>query len=87
MNVVGDAGFTRNASTLWAAEYDQVVFRSRDELHERVRHFLRHDADRAAITRDMRQRVLETMTYKAIARQTIDFVARDLASGRASVAA
>lgn len=74
-------GFTRNAATLWA-EYDRVAFASRDELHARVRHFLYDDADRAQVVRGMRERVLECMTYKSIAKQTIDFVTNDLIKQR-----
>ncbi|CAN5413605.1 hypothetical protein BH09PLA1_BH09PLA1_21950 [soil metagenome] len=76
-------GFTRNAGTLWA-EYDRVAFASKQELHARVKHFLHDDADRAQVTRGMRERVLECMTYKAVAKQTIEYVTADLLKQRAA---
>ncbi|MBC8106822.1 MAG: hypothetical protein H7Z14_09560 [Anaerolineae bacterium] len=81
--VAAAGGFTRNASTLWT-EYDRVAFAGREELHERVGHFLYDDADRAQVTRGMRDRVLECMTYKAVAKQTMEFVTNDLLRQRAA---
>jgi len=81
LSVNAASGFTRNAATLWA-EYDRVAFASKEQLHARVRHFLHDDADRAQVVRGMRERVLECMTYKAIAKQTIQFVTNDLMKQR-----
>jgi hypothetical protein len=80
--VCATGGFTRNASTLWP-EYDRVAFSTKQQLHDCVRHFLHDDADRAQVVRSMRDRVLERMTYKAIAQQTIEFVTNDLTKQRA----
>jgi hypothetical protein len=77
LSVTAADGFSRNAATLWD-QYDQVAFDSREQLHRLVRHFLHDDAGRAAITRDMRQRVLERMTYKSVASRTIELISRDL---------
>ena len=49
--ITAAAGFTRSAATLWD-EYDDVVFDTRQQLHDRVRRFLRDDAARAQIRRD-----------------------------------
>jgi hypothetical protein len=84
--VTAKSGFTRSAATLWD-EYDEVVFDTRQQLHERVRRFLKNDAARAVVARSMRDRTLENMTYRSIARQTIDFIARDIAAESVAVAA
>ena len=83
LSVLAAGGFTRNASTLWA-EYDRVAFANKEQLHARVQHFLYDDADRAQVVRGMRERVLECVTYKAIAKQTLEFVTNDLLKQRAS---
>ena len=82
LSVCTAGGFVRNASTLWG-EYDRVAFTSKQDLHDRVQHFLLDDADRAQVTRAMRDRVLECMTYKAVAKQTMEFVTNDLLKQRA----
>ena len=84
--ITAAAGFTRSAATLWD-DYDDVVFDTRQQLHDRVRRFLRDDAARAQIARGMRSRTIERMTYKAVARQALDFITRDIAAERVAAAA
>jgi hypothetical protein len=80
LRALSRGGFTRMSSTLWPVEYGQVSFATRDELLARVRHFLAHADERAAIAESMRRRVLETVTYRGISRRLLAFVAEDLAA-------
>jgi hypothetical protein len=51
-----------------------IAWRSRARNSARAGPASSHDdADRAQVVRGMRERVLECMTYKAIAKQTIQF--------------
>jgi hypothetical protein len=72
------AGFTRSPATLWADEYPRVAFRTRDELHQLVRHFLCAAGERDAIGASMRSIMLEHMTYTGITRRMLNFIADDL---------
>jgi hypothetical protein len=82
-----DGEYTRSAATVWEQEYPQVAFRSREELHDRVKLFLADEPRRHDLAGAMRKTVVERFTYTAITRRLIDFIARDLARGSALLAA
>lgn len=71
------AGFKRSPATLWP-EYDRVTFSTREELQNLVRHFLRSPDERRAIARSMRNRVVDSMSYKGITRRLLSFLAEDI---------
>jgi hypothetical protein len=77
---MASAGFTRSPATLWPHEYDRVAFRTRDELIDRVRHFLVAPEERHDVARSMRSLVVERMTYTGITRRMLGFIASDLLS-------
>ena len=78
-------GFLRASSTLWPRQFGQVAFASRDQLLSKVRHFLSHPQERAAVVEAMRRVVLQQVTYRGISERMLSFVASDLA--RAAVPA
>ena len=80
---MASAGFTRSGATLWPREYPRVSFRTRDELHGLVRHFLDASDERAEIASSMRAAMLEHMTYKGITRRMLNFIAEDMLSAGA----
>ncbi len=86
LSVTAESAFSRNSATLWN-EYEQVSYDTREQLQARVMRFLTNDAERAIITRSMRARVLESLTYRAVARQTIDLVRADVSRGAIAIAA
>jgi hypothetical protein len=72
-------GFCPTASTLWK-EFDQVAFWNKEQLSRQVEHFLNDADDRRQIAAAMRARVLETVTYRAISKRMLSFIADDLVS-------
>ncbi len=80
------AGFTRSPATLFA-EYEQVSFRTREQLHALVRQYLNAPDERARIAASMRERVIQTMTYEAVTRRLLDFISRNLTRRNQSLAA
>lgn len=79
LRAAADGGFVRAASTLWPDDYPAVSFDNRDELLQKVRHFLAHPDQRQRLVDRMRRRVLETVTYTGISRRMLRFIADDLA--------
>ena len=75
---MASAGFTRSGATLWPDEYPRVSFRTREDLHQLVRHFLTAPRERDAIAASMRSTMLEHMTYKGVTRRMLSFIAEDL---------
>jgi hypothetical protein len=72
--------FTRSPATLWA-DYPTVVFATRDQLQDRVVHFLNSPEERREISARMFERVRDTMTYRALSRRMLNFIASDLLTG------
>ncbi|HEY4329637.1 MAG TPA: glycosyltransferase [Phycisphaerae bacterium] len=70
-------GFLESPVSLWP-QYDSVAFGSRDELQKRATYFLEHLQERVEIADAMRQRVVEHLSYEAINRRLLGFVAKDL---------
>lgn len=70
--------FQRTANTMWI-ESPRVTFNTKSELIKQIQHFLSSPDERRHIAASMRQRVLETHTYKAISQRMLDFIAADLA--------
>ena len=73
-----DVDFVRSPA-FWP-EYEQVAFDTKARLHERLRHFLSHPAERESLTNSMRQRVLDRLSYKAVNRRMLAFIADEIAS-------
>jgi len=71
-------GFCPTASTLWN-EFDQVAFWNKEQLGRQVQHFLSNADDRRETAAAMRARSLETVTYRAISKRMLNFIADDLA--------
>ena len=86
---MASAGFTRSPATLWPDEYPRVSFRTRDDLHGLVRHFLAASDERAQIASSMRATMLEHMTYKGVTRRMLSFIADDVRrqASRSAIAA
>jgi hypothetical protein len=76
------SGYIRSAGTIWGSDYDAVSFKNREELTDKVRHFLSDATDRQQIAERMRQPVLERFTYTAISRRLLEFIAGDLSRSR-----
>ena len=74
--------FMTSAASIWP-EYEQVAFNTRDELQQRVRHFLADEPERARIAQSMRQAMIERTSYTSISRRLLNFIADDLAISRA----
>jgi len=74
-----DGGFIRSAATLFD-QFDPVAFRSREDLHSRVRHFLGNPEERRQVAEAMRQRVLDCLTYSSITRRLLRFIADNLSN-------
>ena len=72
-----EGGFIRSAATLFD-EFDRVAFRTRDELHQRINHFLPDADERRQVAEAMRQRVLDRLTYTSITRRLLRFITNDL---------
>jgi spore maturation protein CgeB len=77
MALAADGDYTGSAKSVWP-EYDQVSFDSADTLRARLTHYLEHREEREAITRTMRQRVIDRLTYTATTRRLLDFISNDL---------
>jgi hypothetical protein len=77
LKLSADGGYIRSAGAVWP-EYDAVVYRTRDELLERVTHFLAHDDERRATAASMRAPVIDRFTYTATTRKLLAFIADDL---------
>jgi hypothetical protein len=73
-----DVEFVRSPA-FWP-EYEQVAFDTRASLHARIKHFLAHPEKRASLTNSMRERVLDRLSYKAVNRRMLSFIAGELAS-------
>ncbi len=71
-----DLEFSRSPA-FWP-EYEHVSFDSRARLQERIGHFLSRPDDRESLTKSMRERVLSRLSYKAVSRRMLDFIAADL---------
>lgn len=77
MEEIAMVGFIRTANTLWENS-DRITFGTREEMTAKVRHFLSAPEERRQIVNDMRQRVLETHTYRRVSQRLIEFIAEDL---------
>jgi hypothetical protein len=75
---MASARFTRSGATLWPDEYPRVSFRTREDLHQLVRHFLTAPHEGEAIAASMRSAMLEHMTYKGVTRRMLRFIADDM---------
>ena len=75
--VTANEGFIRSAGTIWP-EFDDVAFNGKEELQRKVRYFLAAPDHRKQLTRSMRQRVLETVTYQATSERMLQFIGNDL---------
>jgi hypothetical protein len=73
--------FQRTANTMWL-ESPAVTFDSQAELVGQIARFLKDPEERRRIAAGMRQRVLETHTYRAISKRMLDFIAGDLEKSR-----
>jgi hypothetical protein len=71
-------GFCPTASTLWK-EFDRVAFWNQQQLEQMVRHFLANADERREIAMAMRQRALQSVSYGAISKRMLSFIAEDLA--------
>jgi hypothetical protein len=80
-----DVDFVRSPA-FWS-EYDQVAFDSKARLHERIGHFLAHPEERESLTNSMRARVLDRLSYKAVNRRMLEFIADELGARQAHSAA
>jgi hypothetical protein len=74
---LAEDGFSHCASTLWGEDFDRVAFRSKQELHERIAHYLGKADERRDVASRMRQRVLERMSYTTTTRRMLDFITAD----------
>jgi spore maturation protein CgeB len=77
MALAADGDYTGSAKSVWP-EYDQVSFDSADTLRARLTQYLKHPDEREVITKTMRQRVLDRLTYTATTRRLLDFISNDL---------
>jgi hypothetical protein len=71
-------GFCPTASTLWK-EFDRVAFWNKQQLEQMVKHFLANADERREIATAMRERALQTVSYGAISKRMLNFIADDLA--------
>ena len=78
LNATAAGGFTRASSTLWPEDFPRVAFSNREELLGKLRHFLANPQERLAVAARMRDRVLETVTYRGISRRMLSFIADEL---------
>jgi hypothetical protein len=88
LKLSADGGFIRSASSVWK-EYDQVAFRSAEQVKQQIAHYLSHPEQRAAVAASMRQVVLDRFTYRSTSQRLLDFMADELSRDvtRASAAA
>jgi hypothetical protein len=77
MALAADGDYTGSARSVWP-EYDQVSFDSADSLRARLGQYLKHQEEREAITKTMRQRVIDRLTYTATTRRLLNFISNDL---------
>ncbi|MBV8782194.1 MAG: glycosyltransferase family 1 protein [Phycisphaerae bacterium] len=79
MMVTADEGFIRSAGTIWP-EFDAVSFDSREELQAQIQTYLVDAPQRASLIASMRQRVLESLTYRAVSERMLKMIGDDLAA-------
>jgi hypothetical protein len=71
------SGFTRTPETLFA-DAGAVTFSGREELIAKMGRFLKSPQERGVIASSMRERVLQTHTYRGITQRLVEFVRNDL---------
>jgi hypothetical protein len=76
-------GFCPTASTLWN-EFDRVAFWNKDQLAQMVKHFLASADERKEIAGAMRQRALQSVSYSAISKRLLNFIAEDMGRSASS---
>jgi hypothetical protein len=77
LRLSADSDFCQSAGMLWPEQYDQIAFASQTELRDKVRHYLQHPDQRRSISDQMRQIVLDRMTYTATSRRLFEFIKND----------
>lgn len=77
LRLSADSQFIRSAASIWP-EYTQISFASRQQLQERVQHFLQNPQQREECARRMRRPVIERFTYTATSARLLEFIADDM---------
>jgi Glycosyl transferases group 1 len=87
LRLSADTNFAQSAGTLWPEQYDQIAFANQTELRDKVHYYLQHPDQRRSISDQMRQIVLERMTYTATSRRLLEFIQKNTKSQMQRIAA
>jgi hypothetical protein len=77
LRLSADGGYLRSASSVWK-EYDQVSFRSAEQVKQLISHYLSRPQERAAVAASMREVVLNRFTYRSTSQRLLEFMADEL---------
>lgn len=81
LEATADTDFMILAAAVWPEQYPQVSFDSAAELGQKLGRYLDDAQERARITRQMREVVIDRCSYLSISRRLVQFIARDIAQG------
>lgn len=77
LDILAQTGFALSAGAM-LPHYEEVMFRTRAELVEKVAHFLKEPDLRESIAEEQRRAVLSEHTYSNLMRRLLEFIRADL---------